>query len=390
MTGPTDFSRIAARVWDVAVIGAGPAGAVAAHDLARRGRSVLLLERSPFPRYKVCGGCLNLRALKALRASGLERGLWERGARPLDRFFLAGDDRHASVPLPGGAAISRATMDAFLLGAAREAGAATIAGAVASVEKLDTDSVQLRLRTNETQYTVQAGLCLAANGLHHDALKSVHGIRVEVSPSARVGAGTVFEYTGDKFGPGTIYMAVARHGYVGLVHVEGRGLNLAAAFDPDFLRDTGAPHVAAERVLREAGLPIPQGIDEAAWRGTPPLTRRAHPTALHRLLLIGDAAGYIEPFTGEGMAWAIESGRNAAAFVDGTLDAWTAGTPALWQKHYTRTFTTAQRRCRVIAAALRKPLLSSIAIRTLHAMPGIARPLVHSLNATPHTKEYAP
>jgi flavin-dependent dehydrogenase len=51
----------AGRLWDVVVVGAGPAGAMAARELARRGAGVLLVDRAQFPRYKVCGGCLNPR-----------------------------------------------------------------------------------------------------------------------------------------------------------------------------------------------------------------------------------------------------------------------------------------------------------------------------------------
>ena len=59
------------RVWDCVVIGAGPAGALAAREVARRGASVLLLDRAAFPRYKVCGCCLNPRSLGVLDRVGL-------------------------------------------------------------------------------------------------------------------------------------------------------------------------------------------------------------------------------------------------------------------------------------------------------------------------------
>ena len=61
----------ARRLWDVAVVGAGPAGSLAARELARRGAAVLLIDRARFPRYKVCGGCLNPRAIRQLEKAGL-------------------------------------------------------------------------------------------------------------------------------------------------------------------------------------------------------------------------------------------------------------------------------------------------------------------------------
>ena len=66
--GPTlSLADASARTWDAVVVGAGPAGAVAARELARRGTTVLLVDRASFPRNKVCGACLNVRARRARR-----------------------------------------------------------------------------------------------------------------------------------------------------------------------------------------------------------------------------------------------------------------------------------------------------------------------------------
>ena len=66
--------------WDAIVVGAGPGGAITAQSLARRGASVLLLDRQAFPRWKVCGGCLSAGALGALEAAGLGDPRGEQGA----------------------------------------------------------------------------------------------------------------------------------------------------------------------------------------------------------------------------------------------------------------------------------------------------------------------
>jgi flavin-dependent dehydrogenase len=185
-------------------------------------------------------------------------------------------------------------------------------------------------------------------------------------------------------------MAVARHGYVGLVRVENNRLNVATAFDANFLRESGSPASAAIRILNDAGLPELGTLRDATWRGTPPLTRTARPTALHRLLLVGDAAGYVEPFTGEGMAWALESGRNAASTVHNALENWSEETCAQWHADYSRRFAAAQRRCRIVAAGLRNPIVTSVAIRALHTTPALARPFVNAINSRPPHREYAP
>ena len=74
------------RLWDAIVVGAGPAGAMAARELARTGISVLLVDRARFPRYKVCGGCLNPRALRLLRKAGLGGLMARLGAVPLTKL----------------------------------------------------------------------------------------------------------------------------------------------------------------------------------------------------------------------------------------------------------------------------------------------------------------
>ncbi len=103
-------------------------------------------------------------------------------------------------------------------------------------------------------------------------------------------------------------MACGRRGYLGLVRLEDGRLNLAAALDPCWMRVCGGPGPAAARLLAEVGWPPVPNLAEQNWRGTPALTRQARRRAAERLFLIGDAAGYIEPFTGEGMAWALAAG----------------------------------------------------------------------------------
>src|SRR5260370_26262195 len=81
-----DLQTAARTVWDAVVVGAGPAGSLAARELARRGRAVLLVDRAAFPRAKVCGCFLNGNALATLRDGGLGDRTAHGGAPPIERI----------------------------------------------------------------------------------------------------------------------------------------------------------------------------------------------------------------------------------------------------------------------------------------------------------------
>ena len=138
MTLPATLDRAAAaqQLWDVIVVGAGPAGALAAHGLASRGVAVLLVDRAEFPRGKVCGGCLNGRALTLLQQAGRGTLPAELGAMPVDAFLLAVGGSQARLPLPSGVAVSRNALDAALVRAAITVGANFLPGTRATLGEL--------------------------------------------------------------------------------------------------------------------------------------------------------------------------------------------------------------------------------------------------------------
>ena len=387
---------------DVAVIGAGPAGSVLARELASRGRSVVLIERATFPRRKVCGACLSGHAVRELTAAGLNGLLTEHGAIPQTGFRLGvgGRSRRAAfVETAGGVALSRARFDAALADAAVAAGAVCRFGTSARVGPEGTVTLK-----GVASGELRAGAVAIACGLRgagavwsrdrqgaspddrvsRETLPAGRGstsLTSAVRPGSRVGAGCELgagEFDADFFAPGTIHMAVAAGGYVGATVTEGGELNLAGAYDLSFLKAEGGPGPASAAVLTAAGFPAPETLATAAWAGTPPLTRAAGDVAAGGVFLIGDAAGYVEPFTGEGMGWAIASARAAAdpieAFLNGDP---TAG--AQWRTAYRRSVGRRKGWCRAVAAAARTPLAARAAAAALNRAPALAAPLVRHL-----------
>lgn len=380
ITATTDLAAASRRIWDAAVVGAGPAGTMAARELARLGRDVLLIDRASFPRWKVCGCCLNGHALATLRGAGLESRIERSGAVPLKSIRLASGGRVADVPLSGSLALSREAFDAALVQAAIEDGVAFLPQTWAALGRRACESgIRLELRQGPTQEGVLARVVLAADGLGAKLIARAGIGEERGSLAARIGAGVVVPKAPAFYGPGRIFMACGREGYLGLVRLEDGRLNLAAALDPSWVRTCGGPGHAAAELLTEAGWPALPNLEKLSWRGTAALMRQARRRARERLFLIGDAAGYIEPFTGEGMAWALVAGRAVAPLAARAVRHWHSGLSCEWDASYRRLIEPRQRICRVVATVLRFPALTETAVRLLAFAPRLALPLTHYL-----------
>jgi len=333
----------------ILVVGAGVAGTLAARSLALAGREVLLIDRARFPRDKVCGACLGPGALQALRDAGLDDLPARLGARPLSGFSLHAAGAGVRMPLGGGVALSRRTLDAALVEAAREAG------------------VEFRDGV-ESVAGIRPDLTIRATGLGGG----------KVARGSFLGAGAVYpegSHEPGAFDPGTIFMAHAGHGYVGATVAEEGRLVMGAALRPAAVRRHGI-RGAVDAVLRSAGRPgLPAGGE---WRGTPLLSRRRSVPYADRELFVGDAAGYVEPFTGEGIAWAMRSGLAAAEIA---ADGWRAGTGERWRARRAQLLHPAQARCRTLTWALRAPGAAALSVRLLRLFPSMAPRVVRTTTA---------
>ena len=375
--------------WPVVVVGAGPAGALAALGLARQGVPVLLVERRRFPRWKVCGACLSGQALAALAEAGQTPLLDQLGARPLRSVQLGLQGARTELALPEGRVLSRMALDQGLVQAAVAAGATLVPEVMAQLGPADAGARAVQLRRGRESATVQAELVLVAAGLAHRCLQGLPEAGSRIPPGSRIGAGCLLpaSHQGPQppamaaYGDGRLHMAIGRHGYVGLVRLEDGALNVAAAFDGAALAAAGGPAAAASQVLREAGFePLP-GLAQADWQRTPALTRRSRPLAGNRYLLLGDAAGYVEPFTGEGMGWALMAALSSTPLALAALNkGWDEQLARDWSRSQAALMARRQRLCQALALVLRRPWSSRLLFDALRRWPSLAEPLLASLH----------
>lgn len=377
--------------WDAVVIGAGPAGSVAARELARRGARVLLVDRAAFPRSKVCGCCLNGAALSSLNSIGLGHIAESCRAVPLTSMHLAAGLVSAQLRLPQGVVLSRSAFDLALVREAEAAGATFLPNTIAKVEIIEPDAqardehnplLARRARPDTrsirldgaTSTQIAARVVILASGLSNGDSKP--------SPGSRLGGGTIVpaDCTPDFYRPGQLFMAMARGGYVGLVRFEDDRLDVAAAFDASFVRTSGGLGAAAEAILARTRWPAIPDLAQLTWKGTPALTRQRGTVAEHRLFAVGDAAGYVEPFTGEGMAWAIASAAALAPIALRAIATWNDSCMREWERVHRRTVRRRQWICRAASHVLRSPMLTGLAVRALSVMPALSRPVVSLLN----------
>ncbi|GMV03966.1 MAG: oxidoreductase [Gemmatimonadota bacterium] len=391
--------------WDAVVVGAGPAGALTALELARAGAAVLLLDRAAFPRWKVCGSCLSPGAQEVLADAGLGPALRALRPAPLHTLRLAGWGTRAHVPLGPSVAVSRAALDAAVARAAVEAGATFLAPARARLAGVEEEWRVLELEAEGRRNTVRARLLVAADGVGSPLLAEALGSRAPApDPGARIGFGALFaaEISAHEpscepsyepgcepsYEPGVIHMAVAAGGYVGAVRLEDGTLDVSAALDPGDGPGVGAggavrPEARVASILAEAGFPALPAEPLAGWRGTPRLGRRVPTRGAHRLLAVGDAAGYVEPFTGEGMAWALAGARALTPIALEGIRAWRPGLVAAWDRAHDDTVGAAARLCRGVSRALRSPALSRVGLHVVRHVPGVAAPFVHRAARAP-------
>ena len=388
--------------WHAVVVGAGPAGAAAAWRLAAAGLRVLLVDRHPLPRGKVCGCCLSTRALRELDALG--PAALPDAAIPLEIVRLAHRGRCTTIPLPAGRVVSRETLDLHLVRQAIAAGCHWLPGitvaALHDSENPGTSAVELEAtiaNASPRSLPIRADVVVLAAGLA-DHVRITGGEATaereprRIAARSRIGVGGVLAAAASDLPDGELVMAVGNEGYCGIVRLDDGRLDVAAALDRAAVAREADPARAVARLLAEAAggiachFPAADVILAAEFRATPALTRQASLVSgtARRIFRVGDAAGYVEPFTGEGMGWALASSRLLA---ESLLSPGGLRSPVEAASRYLaahrREFASLHARCRFVAEGLRRPTLVATAVAAARAMPWAARRLVPTMIGAP-------
>ncbi|MEO8271246.1 MAG: FAD-dependent monooxygenase [Aureliella sp.] len=365
--------------WDVIVVGAGPAGSAAAISAARLSLRVLLVDAKLFPRRKVCGGCLNQVSIAlAKQLLGPDHPLWS-SALAIDGFRLQHAGRRFQFPLPGGLAIDRMLFDQSLVDQSGKEGVTFADSTTAKLGKASTEWREVQLEHAAGSRCVRAKAVVLAGGLGSRAAGEDFSLMSQATPNSRLGIEALFDKYPSDFGPGSIHMAVGTAGYVGLTQLADRRLHVAAAVERHLLQQLG-PAGCVRSILQQSGAPLLPDTPTLTWRGTPPLTCRAQQLADDRVFLVGDAAGYVEPFTGEGIRWGLETGMGVAPLLLRACQTWDNRLSHEWTRWYRTHIGTQQRRCSRISFGLKHAATRWLAHRTLQFQPKVAKWVIARLN----------
>ena len=385
--------------WDAVVVGAGPAGAVTSLLLARAGSRVALLDRHVFPRAKPCGDCLSPEATRVLDRLGVLPSIEALAPARLDgwriqaqdgRSFSGTFERYAAgdARVRSALAIPRARLDAALLDAALDAG--VVLHAPLRVDRLLRDGERVTgviARDEENRETrFDARVVIGADGLRSVVARRA-GATAPPGPLRKLSL-TLHPRLRSDFTRGFGEMHVVDGGCIGIAPVEaGDEVAHNVTFVTLAPSRHGDPDETIDAMLRAAS-GLAERRDElcAALAGAPsrlasgPFDRPVRFAVADGLALVGDAAGYYDPFTGQGVYQALTGAERLAHVLGAALrsDALTVSASALrpyadWLMRTRRPARTVQRAIEYVTA---RPRLMARCTRALGRAPLFADTLV--------------
>lgn len=347
--------------FDTIVVGAGPAGSSAAIALASRGWQVALLEKQSFPRDKLCGEFISPEGISDFANLGVLPALLERNPAPVHRVRVTLPEAHqVQIDLPqSGWGLSRSALDQVLFEYARSKGAECIENS--PVQTIDGNLERgFRLEVgprDNAPLVFEAKTVIAATGRWSNVPRDPH--------HALLGQKRLKRFVGIKAhfrdGPDlddAVELHFFQRGYCGLNRIEGGEINLCALIEEKFAtqyaRDWGA-------LIEAAGAQNPQlnGRIHSMRRSTEflvtsPVIFLRRKRIQQDVFMVGDAAGFLDPFSGDGISTAVRSAVLASRCIDDVMRGCVSNERA--KKNYEQAYQLEFRRRFLFARVIRKAL----------------------------------
>jgi flavin-dependent dehydrogenase len=304
---------------EVVIVGAGPAGAVAATVLARAGARVRLVDRATFPRDKLCGDTVNPGTVAMLERLGMHRVVMKGLA--VDGMIVTSEHACVRARYPKqltGRALSRRDLDQALLAMAIDAGAAFEAPVTVLRARVDSSQLQPRatgvvVRSNGGERVIDAHILIAADG-RRSRVAFGAGVAHHPARPRRWAIGAYFEGVAGLSSFGEMHLR--RGHYIGLARLPGGVANVCLVHEwrPGDPAVVDAPKHLAQTLAGDRRLADRFRDARLVTRPTVlgPLAVDVARPDIDDLLLAGDAAGFVDPMTGDGLRFAVRGGELAA------------------------------------------------------------------------------